>query len=150
MQKEESKDFLKNTIRYRDEGTFRVLKTLTTLVACLLPIAGIAVLNVIQYMPTRLGMIAIFTALFSFTLNLTTAARMKDIFSATAALVSFTLMSAKYGRTDRKTDSQQYSLFSSEQVGLLIVPARRVGELVSSGLARLFYIVPTLLHFGWY
>lgn len=84
-QREETASHLQNTIRYRDEGTYRVLKTLTTLVACLLPIGGIAVLYVIETMPGRLGAIAIFTALFSFSLNLITTASTKDIFAATAA-----------------------------------------------------------------
>lgn len=84
-QREETKDFLHNTIRYRDEGVFRVLKILSTLVASLLPVAGIAVLYAIQNMPARLGTIAIFTALFSFSLSIITSASTKDIFSATAA-----------------------------------------------------------------
>jgi len=74
---------MRNTIRYNN--TFRVLKTFTTLFACLLPIAGIAGLYAVQYMPARLGMIAILTAVFSFALNLATKAKMQDIFSATAA-----------------------------------------------------------------
>lgn len=84
-QREETEDYLQNTVRYRDEGTFRVLKTLATLVACLIPIAGIAALYVIHDMPGRLGATAIFTALFSFSLNIITTASTKDIFGATAA-----------------------------------------------------------------
>lgn len=85
MQREESKDFLKNTIRYRDEGIFRLLKGLSTIVASLFPVASIAVLYAIHSMPGRLGAIAVFTALFSFALSVMTSASTKDIFSATAA-----------------------------------------------------------------
>ncbi|KAK1763653.1 hypothetical protein QBC33DRAFT_548884 [Phialemonium atrogriseum] len=88
IHREETEDYLQNTVRYRDEGTFRVLKTLATLVACLLPIAGIAALYVIQDMPGRLGATAIFTALFSFSLNIITTASTKDIFGATAAFAA--------------------------------------------------------------
>jgi hypothetical protein len=86
-QREETKDFLHNTIRYRDEGVFRVLKILSTLVASLLPVASIAVLYAIQNMPARIGAVAAFTALFSFSLSVITSASTKDIFSATAAWV---------------------------------------------------------------
>lgn len=86
-QKEERDDFLRNTIRYRDEGIFRILKILATLVASLLPVAGIAVLFAIQSMPGRIGAIASFTALFSFSLSVITSASTKDIFSSTAAYV---------------------------------------------------------------
>ncbi len=85
MQKEETDDFLRNTIRYRDDGVFRVFKTFSTSVASLLPVAGIAILYAIQSMPARLGAIAGFTALFSFSLSFITSASSKDIFSATAA-----------------------------------------------------------------
>lgn len=38
--------------------------------ACLLPIASIAVIYAMQNMPSRLGAIAVFVAVFSFPLNL--------------------------------------------------------------------------------
>jgi len=63
------------------------LKVLATVIACLLPVVGIVVLYVIPYTSTRIGIIAAFVTIFSFTLNLTTSAHMKDIFAATAALV---------------------------------------------------------------
>jgi hypothetical protein len=85
FQKEETHDFLRNTIRYRNQETFRVLKVLATIVASLLPIGGIAVLYAIQSMPWRLGAVAAFTGLFSFSLSIIASASTKDIFSATAA-----------------------------------------------------------------
>jgi len=88
VHKEEAHDFLHNTIRYRDEETFRVLKTLVTLVASLLPIVGIAVLYAIHSMPGRLGAVGGFTALFSLALSVLTSASTKDIFSATAAFAA--------------------------------------------------------------
>ncbi|SPQ17690.1 7b5b95ba-d0a0-49c5-afdd-8d11b7609188 [Thermothielavioides terrestris] len=88
IHKEETGDLLQNAVRYRDEGIFRVLKILTTLVASLLPVGGIAVLYTIQSMPGRLAATAAFTALFSFSLSLITTASTKDIFSATAAFAA--------------------------------------------------------------
>ncbi|KAK4040930.1 hypothetical protein C8A01DRAFT_15236 [Parachaetomium inaequale] len=88
IHKEETHEFLQNTIRYRDNETFRILKTLSTLVASLLPIAGIAVLYTIQSMPGRLGAVAGFTAVFSFLLSTITSASTKDVFSATATFAA--------------------------------------------------------------
>ena len=61
------------------------MKTVAVIVASLLPVAGIAVLYTIKSMPGRLGAIAGFTALFSFSLSLITSASVHHIFSATAA-----------------------------------------------------------------
>jgi len=58
------------------------------IIASLLPVAGIAVLYAIQTMPGRLGAIAGFTALFSFSLSIITSASVQHIFSATAAFVA--------------------------------------------------------------
>ena len=51
----------------------------------MLPVVGIAVLYVVPYTPKRLGIIAAFVTIFSFTLNMTTSAHMKEIFGTTAA-----------------------------------------------------------------
>ncbi|KAK4150397.1 hypothetical protein C8A00DRAFT_46194 [Chaetomidium leptoderma] len=88
IHKAKTSDFLHNTIRYRDEGIFRVLKALATLMASLLPVAGIAALYAIHSMPGRIGGIAVFTALFSFSLSVITSASTKDTFSATAAFAA--------------------------------------------------------------
>ncbi|KAK3385713.1 hypothetical protein B0H63DRAFT_473466 [Podospora didyma] len=84
----ETRDFLQNTIKYTDEGTFKVLKTLSTLVASLVPMAAIAVLYSIKTMPDHLGAVAGFTALFSFSLSVITSAATKEIFAATAAFAA--------------------------------------------------------------
>ena len=78
----------RNTIRYTDEGIFRVLKTSAVIIASLLPVAGIAVLYAIETMSGRIGAIAGFTALFSFSLSFITSASVHHIFSATAAFVA--------------------------------------------------------------
>ncbi|KAK4197119.1 hypothetical protein QBC40DRAFT_286026, partial [Triangularia verruculosa] len=84
----DKREFLPNTIRYTNEGIFRVLKLLCTLVASLLPVLGIFVLNRIKTMESRIGAVAAFTALFSFSLSLLTSAHVKDVFAATAAFAA--------------------------------------------------------------
>lgn len=74
-----------NTVWYGNEGTFRLLKILTTTFACIVLIASIVCLYFVQHMPTRLGLLAAFMVIFSFSLNITTSATTKDIFTATAA-----------------------------------------------------------------
>ncbi|KAK0617664.1 hypothetical protein B0T14DRAFT_605685 [Immersiella caudata] len=81
----EARTYSNNTIRYTDEGIFRILKTLAAIAASLLPVAGIAVLYTIKTMPGRIGAISGFTALFSFSLSFITSASLHHIFSATAA-----------------------------------------------------------------
>ncbi|KAK1761149.1 hypothetical protein QBC47DRAFT_397123 [Echria macrotheca] len=83
-----AKDHLRKTIRYSDKGIFRVLKTLCTIIACLLPVGGIAVLYVIDNMPARIGAVAGFTALFSITLSLLTSAPIHNVFAATSAFAA--------------------------------------------------------------
>ncbi|KAK0650447.1 hypothetical protein QBC41DRAFT_238785 [Cercophora samala] len=88
VHKPDKREFLPNTIRYTDEGIFRVLKVLCTIVASLLPIIGIYVLWRIQTMEERIGAVAGLTALFSFSLSLLTSAHVKDVFAATAAFAA--------------------------------------------------------------
>lgn len=73
---------LSNTIRYTNPGTFRVFKTISTIVASLLPVAGIAILSTIQDMQWRIAVIAVLIALFSFSLSKFTSATPKDVFIA--------------------------------------------------------------------
>ncbi|CAM1510532.1 Fc.00g008670.m01.CDS01 [Cosmosporella sp. VM-42] len=75
---------LKNTVLYDNNRVYEVMKTLATLLACLLLMASIAVLYIIHSMPLRIGVTAIFTCAFSFCLSASTDANVKDIFSATA------------------------------------------------------------------
>ncbi|KAK0737376.1 hypothetical protein B0T21DRAFT_410829 [Apiosordaria backusii] len=85
VHKPDTREFLPNTIRYTNEGIFRVLKIICTITASLLPILGIHVLYHIETMEGRMAAISALTALFSFALSLFTSARVKDIFAATAA-----------------------------------------------------------------
>jgi len=57
----------------------------TATLACVLPVASIALLYAVESMSKRLGIIAALTALFSVCLALMTSAGMADIFAATAA-----------------------------------------------------------------
>lgn len=77
-----------NTVVYNDAGVFSIIKTLATLIACLLLMASIAVLYAIKNMPLRIGVTAIFTSAFALSLNATTDAKIKDIFSATATFAA--------------------------------------------------------------
>lgn len=79
------KPYTRNTIRYTDEGLFRILKTFCVILASLLPVGGIAVLYAIKTMESRIEAIAGLTALFSFLLSIITSASAHHIFSATAA-----------------------------------------------------------------
>lgn len=85
LHKQEPEDHFRNSVVYRDDGVFKVIRVIKTLAACLMPIVGIVVLYVVQDMAARLGIIAAFTAIFAFTLCYFTPAGIKDIFSATAA-----------------------------------------------------------------
>ncbi|KAK4191056.1 hypothetical protein QBC35DRAFT_512781 [Podospora australis] len=81
-------DVLRNTIRYTNSGTFRVFKALSAVAACLLPIAGIAVLFTIKNMKGRIGAVAAFTFVFSLSLSVITSATVKDIFIATTTFAA--------------------------------------------------------------
>ncbi|KAH6683326.1 hypothetical protein B0J14DRAFT_556574 [Halenospora varia] len=78
-------EHLAGVIVYGEEAILHSTRAATTVLACLLPIASIVLLYKIEDMSKRLGIIAAFTASFSFALVFTTNARMVDIFAATAA-----------------------------------------------------------------
>jgi hypothetical protein len=85
LQKEEGADHLRNSVIYDDDGVVRVLRGIQSFLACMLPIAGIVVLYVVQDMAARIGVLAGMTAIFSLTLCFLTNASVKDIFGTTAA-----------------------------------------------------------------
>ncbi|KAK0627629.1 hypothetical protein B0T14DRAFT_563413 [Immersiella caudata] len=83
-----SQPYLGQTIHYTSRSAHLILKTIATVLACLLPISGIAVLYTINSMPARLGAVAGFTALFSMSMALLTSASIQQVFSATAAFAA--------------------------------------------------------------
>jgi len=73
---------------YRETTWYRVTSILATTLSTLLPILSIVVLYIVHNMPARLGIIAAFTASFSFILNFITKASRVDNFAATAAFAA--------------------------------------------------------------
>ncbi|KAK4442964.1 hypothetical protein QBC34DRAFT_311939 [Podospora aff. communis PSN243] len=88
IHKPSSQPHLGQTIHYTSRSAHLILKTIATVLACLLPISGIAVLYTISSMPARLGAVAAFTALFSLSMALLTSASIQQVFSATAAFAA--------------------------------------------------------------
>jgi hypothetical protein len=70
---------------YSDEHVYRVIDVIGTVVASVTPVISIVVLYVVNSMRIRLGLVCIFTLIFSFVLALATKARRVEIFAATAA-----------------------------------------------------------------
>ena len=70
---------------YSDIHLRRPVKVLATFGASLLPTSSIVTLYFIHSIPTRLGMTAVFTSMFSILIALITDAKLGDIFAATAA-----------------------------------------------------------------
>jgi hypothetical protein len=62
-----------------------VLGTLTTVVSSILPISSVVVLYFVRSNGLQLGMLVVFSAIFSFALALMTNARKVEIFAATSA-----------------------------------------------------------------
>ena len=71
--------------QYQSSYIKRVVRVLTTVVASLLPMVSVVVLFIVTSDAVRLGMIAVFSALFSLSLVVMTTARAVEIFVATAA-----------------------------------------------------------------
>jgi len=72
------------TVVYERSTILRLTWVITTILACVLPIASTILLYTIASMAKRLWTMAIFTVLFSLALIATTRAGMTDIFAATA------------------------------------------------------------------
>jgi hypothetical protein len=69
-----------------EEGTlYKVTAVIATTLSSLLPVVSIVVLYLVHSMPARLGIIAGFTAAFSFVLTAITSAKRVENFAATAA-----------------------------------------------------------------
>jgi hypothetical protein len=77
---------IENNIRVYDEKiVIRAADMIGTAISSSLPVLAVAVLYCIQSMLTRLGIVALFTVLFSLALMATTKAKRIEIFAATAA-----------------------------------------------------------------
>ncbi|KAI0097208.1 hypothetical protein GGR51DRAFT_566754 [Nemania sp. FL0031] len=76
------------TVTYTYKSIARSTRVFTVLTACTLPIAAIIILYNVHDMPTRLGIIAALTGLFSTSMSLLTMASLQEIFAATAAFAA--------------------------------------------------------------
>jgi uncharacterized Tic20 family protein len=85
MKKTSHEEHLSGTVVYGEGNVLHLTRAVATIVACVLPVASIALLYTIQSMSKRIGIMAMFTAIFSFALVLMTNAGLGDIFAATAA-----------------------------------------------------------------
>jgi hypothetical protein len=72
-------------ITYSYRRIARFTRTVTILIASMLPIAAIMLLNSVDEMSKRLNIIACLTGLFSVSMNILTMATLPEIFAATAA-----------------------------------------------------------------
>jgi hypothetical protein len=63
-----------------------------TIISALLPILSVVVLYCVKNMWVRLGLVAMFTVLFSLVLSLIAPAKRIEVFAATAAFVLFYLL----------------------------------------------------------
>ncbi|KAJ3555625.1 hypothetical protein NPX13_g10319 [Xylaria arbuscula] len=88
IQRPDGSDMHHNTVYYSYNGVIRLSMLLGTVLASLLPIGSIIILYSIRDVATRLAMIGVFTAMFSFGLGVFTNGRMVEIFSATAAFAA--------------------------------------------------------------
>ena len=84
-QKSCSQEHLAGTVVYGEAIVLGSTRAMATLLACVLPVASIALLYIIQNMAKRLGIIAALTFLFSLSLVMMTNTGVADIFAATAA-----------------------------------------------------------------
>lgn len=85
---EESFDLESNIFLYRDSHFYHAAKIIGTLISSLIPIGSTVVLYFVKDMPTRLGIVCLFTAIFSIALSSVTSGTRVEIFAATAAFAS--------------------------------------------------------------
>jgi hypothetical protein len=72
-------------ITYKDSTIYKITHWITVILAALIPIASIAVLNEVQPMPSRLGIIAVFNVLISICLIGFADAKRDQVFAINAA-----------------------------------------------------------------
>jgi hypothetical protein len=78
-------DPLTGIANYSNKGIIKAVDILATMVSCLFSISSIVVLSSVQSIALRIGMTAIFTAVFCLCLAAITEARRIEIFAATSA-----------------------------------------------------------------
>ena len=76
-------------VHYEDAHLQLPASLLSTFLASLLPVLSIVALYLVESMPKRLAIVAVFTSAFSVALALVTTARRVENFAATAAWVFF-------------------------------------------------------------
>jgi hypothetical protein len=74
---------------YSTKRLYQISMLITTVLASILPIAGVVVLYFVTNTLARLGIIAGFTAAFSLVLSLSTTAKKTEVWMATSAYVTF-------------------------------------------------------------
>jgi hypothetical protein len=84
-QKPKDNEYSGNTVHYSDERLLKVAALVAMSFASLMPIAAITVLYVITSMPIRLGLVAVFTVVFTILCGFLTNAKPIEIFAATTA-----------------------------------------------------------------
>jgi hypothetical protein len=72
---------------YQEETVLRLADVIGTVVSALLPILAVVVLYCVKNMWARLGLVALFTVLFSLVLGLVATGKRIEVFAATAAFV---------------------------------------------------------------
>lgn len=77
--------FQSDIYTYRESTLYKFTAVVATTLSSLLPVLSIVVLYLVHSMPARLGIIAGFTAAFSFVLTVITSAQRVENFAATAA-----------------------------------------------------------------
>jgi hypothetical protein len=70
---------------YSETRIHRAARIFATTISSILPVSAIFALYYVQSMPTRLALVAGFTAVFSLILGVMTNGAMVDVFSASAA-----------------------------------------------------------------
>jgi hypothetical protein len=74
-----------NLFHYDNSHLEAPANIISIVLSSVLPVLSIVVLYLIHNMPTRLGLVALFTALFSLSVAILTKAKRVDVFTATAA-----------------------------------------------------------------
>jgi hypothetical protein len=82
-----SQDTDLHAVHYREEYMMMSTSILSTVLSSLLPIVSIIVPYLVESVPKRLGIVAIFTAAFSLTPTIITTAKRPEISAATAGSV---------------------------------------------------------------
>jgi branched-subunit amino acid transport protein AzlD len=72
---------------YQDHSVQRCISYITMLIASMIPILAIVVLFCVGSMKARLGLVALFTIIFTMSLTILTSAKKAEIFAATSTYV---------------------------------------------------------------